>query len=356
MTDFQDFSNTSRVLITGANGHVAQHVVHQLLTRPHASRPRVRATVRSEASADALGAAFSSHVVNDTLQIVRVADITAADAFTSALDGVTHIAHIASPLVVMPENVERDLLIPAIKGTTTLLKAAASCPMVESVVVTSSLAAALDTKHGTREGYTYTSKDWNPITYEQAADPELDLSQYSERYRPFVTYAASKKLAEKAAWDFYAEAKPAWRLSTVCPGYIAGPYVLPLSKGLKGASYSISLVWRTATSKPGDSLTQLDFVDWVDVRDVADVHIRALTQKGANGKRLLVGPSKVSYTDMAKVVQEVFGWETSEEVQKMEHWDVDMRETEEVLGIREWHSFDGMIADTVEQLRAVEGV
>lgn len=355
MSTIHDFSRTSIVLVTGANGHVAQHIVAQLLSRPAANRPRVRATVRSSSSANALQSTFATHTADGSLEVVLVADLTSPAAFTTALEGVTHITHVASPLVVMPSDVERDLLIPAIQGTTSLLKAAAACPTVEAVVVTSSLAAVFDTRKGPREGYTYTSRDWLPLSYEEAADPDLDLGKWPERYRPFVTYCASKKLAEQAAWDFYRETKPKWRLATICPGYIAGPYVLPLRDGAKGVSVSVDLVWRTVTSKPGESLTPLDFVNWIDVRDVADVHIRALISEGAKGKRLIAGPLRVTYSDMAKVVQQRLGWKTSDEVQELKQWNLDNTETEEILGIKQWRPFDDMIVDTVEQLRAVEG-
>jgi nucleoside-diphosphate-sugar epimerase len=350
-----DFTPQNIVLVTGANGHLAQHVVHQLLARPASSRPTVRATTRSSTSAAALRSTFASHVSAGTLQLVHIADLTSVSALTAVFINVTHIAHIASPLVVQPTEVENDLLKPAIQGTTALLTAAhQSCSTLEAVVITSSLASVFDVSQGARKGYTYTSKDWNPITYAEAADRNLDLSQFPARYRPFVTYAASKKLAEEAAWEFYAEHKPSWRLVVVLPGYIAGPYVLPLTKGVEGVSYSVGLVWRTVRSQPGEKLTELDFVNWVDVRDAADVHVRALLVEGAGGKRLLVGPLRVAYSDMTRIVREEYGWETSEEVQRIEQGEVSNKETEEVLGIKEWRPLKEMVLDTVEQLQAFD--
>ncbi|ETN45702.1 uncharacterized protein HMPREF1541_09535 [Cyphellophora europaea CBS 101466] len=355
MTAIKDFTPFSIVLVTGANGHVAQHVVSQLLSRPEATRPRVRATCRRQESADALATTFSSHVKAGTLEIILISDITKEGAFTDALSDVTHIAHVASPLVVAPKDTENDLLIPAIRGTTALLKAAANCPNLEAVVVTSSFAALFDLKQGSRKGYTYTGADWNPTTYAEAADPNLDLTHWPEKYRPFVTYCASKSLAEKAAWDFYRAAKPRWRLSTVLPASIGGPYLLPLPKGLKGISYNAGVIWNIARSKPEEKLQDLEFVHWVDVRDVAEAHVKVLITPEAEGKRLLAGPWRVPYSDVAGVIREKFGWKTSEDVQTLNHWDADMVETERTLNIN-WIGLEKMVVDTVEQLRAVEGV
>ena len=100
MAAVEDFSPSSRVLVTGANGHVAQHVLAQLLSRPAAARPKVRATVRSESSGSGLATVFQHHIASGELEIVHVPDIVASSAFDGAISDCTHVAHIASPLVV----------------------------------------------------------------------------------------------------------------------------------------------------------------------------------------------------------------------------------------------------------------
>jgi len=204
----RDFTSSSLVLITGANGHVAQHVLSELLSRPVHRRPRVRATVRSESSAAAVQSVFREHILAGGLEIVLIKDIAAPHAFDSAVQSCTHIRHIASPLVVSPKDTENDLLIPAIRGTLSLLQSAQHSSSLERVVITGSFVSVVDLAQDFRPGYTYTPSDWNPITYEQAADPNLDLTVWSPRWRPFITYMASKKLAEKAAWDFYERERP----------------------------------------------------------------------------------------------------------------------------------------------------
>lgn len=288
MATVQSFSPSNTVLVTGANGHVAQHVVAQLLELP--GGPQVRASVRSDSSASALKSVFAEHVTSGRLNIVIVSDITDPDALMDAVRDVTHIAHIASPLVVGVEDPEKDLLIPAINGTTSVLKAALHVKSVKAIVVTGSMAGNLDVSHGFRPGYRYTASDWNPITYAEAADPNLDLTRWGAPWQPFITYMASKVLAEKAAWSFYEKEKPSWGLAMLNPGYIGGPYVLPPIKGAQSLSWSTGLIWKVAVGEKPEN----DYPFWVDVRDVARAHVRALLRPQAWGRRWIVAPESGS--------------------------------------------------------------
>lgn len=341
---------SSIILVTGANGHVAQHIISQLLSLPENERPRIRATVRSDASAAGLKSAFPSHIASGTLEFAYIPEIAAPGAFDEAVNGVTHIAHVASPLVVGATDAENEVLKPAIQGTTSLLRSALNVSTLQSVVITSSFAAVHDPMRGL-DSYMYTPKDWNPISYETAADPNLDLTVWPERYRVFITYMASKKLAEKAAWDFYAQHKPAWNLSVVCPTYIGGPNILPLARGAESLSFSQKLIWGVATSKPGDKLPQVDFPYWVDVRDVARVHILALqASERARGERFLLAPYETSYSRIADVLRQKLGLDVSREVQDLECFDVESGNCESVLGMKEWVPFEDMLLDTVKQV------
>ena len=113
------------------------------------------------------------------------------------------------------ENNERDLLNPAINGTTSVLTSIHQhAPNIKRVVITSSFASIVDMDKNPRPGYTYTEKDWNPVTYATAADPSTDGA---------VTYLASKTLAEKAAWDFVEKNKPNFSVTSICPPMVYGP-------------------------------------------------------------------------------------------------------------------------------------
>lgn len=203
------------VLVTGVTGFLAQHVLHALLAAPE--QYRVRGTVRSLAAArERVYAALppsSSADNSQRVELVEVAD-TASSDLAAALDGVAFVLHVASPYIINNvTDVEAQLLRPAQEGTLNLLRYAAKSPSVRRVVVTSSFAAVTDfTKGGpNRPGVTYTPHDWQPFGREEA------LAQGGA-----VAYSASKKLAEKAAWDFVAQEKPQFDLATINPPMIYG--------------------------------------------------------------------------------------------------------------------------------------
>lgn len=345
------FNTSDRVLVTGANGHVAQHVVSQLLSLPSPERPRVRATVRAQKSASGLESVFVEAIDSRNLEIVFVPDIAQDSAFDQVVVGCTHIAHIASPLVVGAEDVERDVLRPAISGTTGLLRSAAKVDGLRAVVITSSFAAVHDPMYGERPGYTYTPRDWNPISYETAADPTIDLSVWPKSYQHFITYLASKKFAESSAWDLYEKLKPSWTLSAINPTYIGGPNILPLTRGADSLSFSQKLILNVAQSKPGDELADVDFPNWVDVRDVAKAHIRALLCPEAKGKRFILAPYKVAYSDMATVLRKKRNIQCSDKRQELNHFDVDSSDCRSILGITTWVPFEDLVCDTVDRVR-----
>ena len=199
------------ILLTGASGFVAAHVLNSLLQHGYS----IRGTVRSEATAEKVRKTHS-HLLNgdnSRLTFAIVPDVAKSGAFDKAVKDVDGVIHTASPFVMQVENNERDLLDPAIKGTTEILKAVQKyAPQVKRIVITSSFAAIVDPTQGARPGYTYSEKDWNPVTYEQAKGGDGGTA-----------YCASKKFAEKAAWDFVEMEKPNFDVATICPPMIYGP-------------------------------------------------------------------------------------------------------------------------------------
>lgn len=173
------------VLVTGASGFIATHIVDVFLKAGYA----VRGTVRSQAKADKVRKAFPEY--NEKLSCAIVPDIAAPNAFDNVVYDVIGVIHTASPFDLHVENNERDLLRPAIDGTRNILQSIQkSFPLVNRVVLTSSFTAVRDPTKGTRRGYTYSEADWNPATYEEAAKKETSGS---------FAYAAAKALAERAA-------------------------------------------------------------------------------------------------------------------------------------------------------------
>ncbi|KAH8817292.1 ketoreductase [Xylogone sp. PMI_703] len=338
------FQASDIVLLTGGNGHVGQHMIDQLLSLP--TSPTIRTTVRSSKAASQLEQKFNDSITNGKLEVVIVADITAPNVFDNVLDRVTHVAHVASPLIVGAADVENELLIPAIQGTIGLLKSASRIKSIKSVVVTSSFASVFDPAKGWRKGYTYTSADWNPIDYETAKDRSLDLSQWPETWRPYITYMASKKLAEKAAWDFWNSGYPPWALNVVLPTYIIGPYILPIHMP-DDMSYSNQLVWSVAS---GENLPRLDYPHWVDVRDVAKAHIQVLQRLDIRGQRYILAPRGLTYSEIADIIRKKFpSLSPSQERQSVEYYDIDISNCKNI-GMDSWIPVEKSVEDLVSQI------
>ena len=257
------------ILITGGTGYVGGQIVREALEKGY----QVRLAVRSAASGERAAADFPEHAAQ--LSWVIVSDFAKAESFRDALEGVTGIVHSASPLVFTPEDNVRDLLEPAIRGSLAVLDAAERWgPAVQRVVATSSFASIADTSKGRREGYTYDEKDWNPTTYEQAAVAD-----------GVTAYCASKALAERAMWDWVAEHRPPFTLTTICPPWVFGPYARQ-PKSTAHLSESVSLLWDVVSTK---EIPGFDFGGCADSREVAAAHVRALEVPEAAGQRFLVG-------------------------------------------------------------------
>ena len=199
------------ILLTGASGFVAAHVLKSLLRHGY----DVRGTVRSEATADKVRKTHE-HLLEgkqSRLTFAIVPDVASPGAFNDAVQDVDGVIHTASPFTVEVEDNERDLLEPAIKGTTEIIQAVQTyAPQVKRVVITSSFASIIDLSLGNRPGYIYSEADWNPITYDQAKVADGPTA-----------YCASKAFAERAAWDFVKDKKPNFSLATICPPMVYGP-------------------------------------------------------------------------------------------------------------------------------------
>ncbi|KAF7965729.1 hypothetical protein HWV62_42040 [Athelia sp. TMB] len=341
------YTKSDLVLVTGANGHVAQHVVDQLLALP--AGPRVRATVRAAGTAATITQFYQDkpHAAG-RLEVVVVPDIVVPGAFDEAVKG--FCSHVASPLLIGAKDVANDLLKPAMQGTVGVLQSALTSPSVKAVVITSSFGAIFDPAHGWRPGHTYTAAEWNPITFEEAASPDLDLESYPVEWRHYITYCASKVVAERAAWDLARTQSPHFTLSTVLPTYIGGPNVLPT----KSESFSQALIRRTATDPT--ALPALDWPGWVDVRDVAKAHVNALVTPAAQGQRWIVSAGMASYEDIANIVRAHFPALTpSSETQKIDHYTIDATPALSALGIGQYISLETTVVDTLQGLVGKDG-
>lgn len=166
---------------------------------------------------------------------------------------------------------------------------------MKRVVITSSFASILDLNKGLRPGHTYTEKDWNPISYEEAAKKDAPGP---------VAYCASKKLAEKAAFDYVAEHNPNFNITTICPPMVYGPTahtVSDLSKLNTSAAEIYHLMDGSQKEVPATS-----FYLWVDVRDVGEAHVRAYENPASAGQRYLCTAGRYTFQQICNVLRKDF--------------------------------------------------
>ncbi|WP_062204513.1 SDR family oxidoreductase [Demequina salsinemoris] len=255
----------STVLVTGASGFIAKHIVGELLENGHA----VRAAVRSERRRAQVEALFP----DADLTFVSL-DLLSDDGWEEAMEGVDVLMHTASPFPTAPPKDPQELIRPAVDGTLRALTAARTAG-VTRVVLTSTCGAI----------YKPAGDQWDRVkTREDWTDPE------GPRTTP---YEASKTLAERAAWDFVA-AHPEMRLTTINPGMVFGPAM--------DAHYGSSL--RTVEQLITGQYPALPRMGMpvVDVRDVARIHVRAMTDDAAVGQRFPANAGAMTLPEMAQIV------------------------------------------------------
>ncbi len=265
--------NAERVLVTGGTGYIATFCIAQLLREG----VKVRTTVRSLERELAVRAATAKLADSGNRLEVVVGDLNADAGWLTACTDCTGVLHVASPFPSRMPKEDDDLVRPARDGALRVLQAARDAG-VRRVVMTSSTAAVAYGRGGRSQPFLET--DWS--------DPQnrADSSAYER----------SKMIAERAAWDWHARSGGAFDLVTVCPGAVIGP--------VAGSEHSTSL---DIVKKLIDgSMPGLPRFGWplVDVRDIADLHLRALRQPNAAGQRYIGAGSFYWLEDVARVLRE----------------------------------------------------
>lgn len=267
----------TRVLVTGGSGFIGSHALLRLLESGY----EVRTTVRSPSSEEKVrGLLKTGGVDPDGRLSFVVADLERDEGWKEAAGGCEHVLHIASPFPTTQPEDEDDLIVPARDGALRVLRAARDAG-VRRVVQTSSFAAI---------GYGHPPRD----------EPFDETSWTDLEGRGVTPYVKSKTIAERAAWDFVGTEGRDLELSVVNPVGVFGPVLGP------DYSASIVLIRRLMDgSMPG--CPRLSF-GVVDVRDVVDLHLRAMTDPAARGERLLaVSGASMSILEMADTLRERLG-------------------------------------------------
>ncbi|KAK4626548.1 hypothetical protein CLAFUW4_04905 [Fulvia fulva] len=328
------------VLVTRATGFIGAHIVDGLLKKG----VTVRGTTRSLAKAEQMKAARPEHALK--LHFVQMRDFSGDVNFSEAVAGVDAIVHTASPLTYDTTDNEKELILPAINGVKAILSAAANTGKVKRVVLTSSFASVIDIGRNAGPGFTYTAQHWNPLTYEEAIAPETNA---------VVAYRGSKKFAELEAWNFVEREKPSFDLVAFCPPMTFGPIAHPVLEPSQ-LNESNARLWDVAVGQP---LPEARVPVWIDVRDLAAMHVEAVFSDKAGGKRYVpASPGKYLYELAASVLRSHFPAAIGQVVEIDEAsppvgYYLDGKAVTEDLGIQ-YRDFETTVVDLFGSLEALE--
>lgn len=244
-----------RVLLTGVTGYIGQHCAAELLRQGY----EVVGTIRSRAKSDATMKAIAQVAPVDQLRFVE-ADLLSERGWYEAMKGCAFVLHVASPFLLKEPKDENELIAPAVEGTKRVI-AAAQREGVKRLVLTSSTFSIIAGKGTGRYG----PDSWS--------DTEANIG----------AYAKSKTLAERAAWKAVEAGN--MELTVVNPGAVFGP-----SLGAKMDGQSVELM----TAMIGGTMPMVPDMSMgmVDVRDVARLHVEAMTAKDAAGKRFIAATAE----------------------------------------------------------------
>jgi nucleoside-diphosphate-sugar epimerase len=264
------------VLVTGGTGFVASWCIVELLKRGFA----VRTTVRSLSKEQAVRATIAAAIDPGDQLTFFAADLTSDVGWDAAVAGCDYVLHVASPLGGDNPKDPDALIIPARDGALRVLRAATKAE-VKRVVMTSSCAAATPPALASEDRVTDETLWTNP------EDKRINA------------YRKSKTVSELAAWRFMEEYQGPTTLTTILPGAVFGPVLTAENLG------SVQVIGRLLRGRlPGNP--RLGF-EIVDVRDVADVHIRAMTSPQAAGARFIAVGEFMWMTDIAQTLRSKLG-------------------------------------------------
>jgi nucleoside-diphosphate-sugar epimerase len=258
------------VLVTGASGYLALHIVEALLSDGY----NVLAAVRSPARETDVRKVAESHS-RSSLSFVYVPDIAldrAYDELFKSHSEIIAVIHSASPVSFSAKNPMKDVVDPAIKGTTNMLRAIkAYAPQVKKFVYTSSFATVRKRDIVYPKGKVINEKTWVDASLE-------DVHASGEN-----AYRVSKVFAEKALWEFVEKEKPNFQATSIIPPIIFGPSLGELNSP-DALNLSSGVAYKILTGQ----LPQDYIIECVDVRDLARAHVVAIQTAASSGKRWLI--------------------------------------------------------------------
>ena len=265
--------SSETVLVTGGTGFVGSHCVLQLMQKGYNVKTTLRSMNRKNEVIEMLKTAGVTSF--DNLAFIET-DLTKDANWAEAVKGCQYVLHVASPIFSTLPKEDNEMIRPAVDGTLRVLKAARNAG-VKRVVLTSNFGAI---------GYSHKDPD-TEITEAEWTDPtQKDLSSYSR----------SKVMAERAAWDFINREGGNLELSVINPVFIMGPSLGPdLPSGFDLPKHLLDGSMKSVPNIP---------FNIIDVRDVADLHIRAMTNPDAKGQRFIaMAGGKITLPEIALLLK-----------------------------------------------------
>ncbi|PKK41299.1 hypothetical protein CI102_14144 [Trichoderma harzianum] len=274
------------VLVTGANGYIASHVVDVLLELGY----NVRGTVRQ--SKPWLDRFFEDRYGKGRYESTVVSAMEEEDAFASAAKGTDGIIHVATDVTLASEP---HRIIPAVRnGTINALKAASSQESVKRFVLTSSSTAAI-IPQANKKGVIVDESTWNDDVVALAWSGTAPDSA-----KGYTTYAASKTEGERAAWKWVEENKPGFVLNTVLPNCNFGRILIP--EHMHGSTMGFV---RNFFKRDYSALSLLPPQYFVDVRDTARLHVAALLDPNVKEERIFAFAREYNWTDVLTILRKL---------------------------------------------------
>jgi dihydroflavonol-4-reductase len=260
--------------LTGISGYIGNHCAVELLKNGYSVRGSVRSLSKSKQVTDAIKKEVDPR---DNLEFCEL-DLLSDDGWDDAIKGCEFLMHVASPFINIEPKDENEYIRPAVDGTIRALNAAKSAG-IKRVVLTSSMVSMLENAD---KSINVDSESWTNVKAKNVS-----------------AYSKSKTLAERAAWEFISgqtDDKP-MELSVVNPGPVFGP---TLSGDLSGASMGMfkQMMVGKMPMMPQAS------INMSDVRDIAKIHVLALENEKADGKRFIVTTEEpIAFQDVAKILK-----------------------------------------------------
>jgi len=260
------------------------------------------------------------------------------------------MVHVAAPLLDNPANTDydRDFLKPSVDGNLAILRSAHHhAPGLKSIVVTGSINASTTGSPDELKAGPLTDETWLPITREQAR----------EQNNAYISYCSGKKEGELALWDFVKTEKPSFSVTVLLPALIFGPPIQPMHGGIKGINYSSNVIYSLFNGS-AEEVPPTSFPSYIDVRDLADAHVRSLTTSAVANKRLNIGGQTMTYTALARALAKVPELEgrlprESGEDANVTPARIEAAKANEALGLR-LRTLEETMADTARRLLELE--